>query len=130
MHKPTHIFDDFDALRQDGEQLVKKQKKAGNRRARSDETFARIFHDRVRQLCGHVSATALFILFELDWLILTSKGQNPVMLTNQRLYNMGISRSAKSNALRQLEKAKVIKVERQERKAVLVTHLWFEISAS
>jgi hypothetical protein len=128
MHDPSHIFDDLDALRQDAEQL-KKQKKAGNKRTRSNETFARIPHERGLGLYKKVDGAAWIVLVELDRLILTSKGQNPITLTNERLYNLGMSRNAKHKALRQLENAGVIKVERQEREGVLVTHLWFEISA-
>jgi hypothetical protein len=128
MHDQTNVFDDLDALRRDGEQF-KKQSKASNRRARSGETFARIPHDRGRRLYKKIDAAAWAILIELDWLILTSKGQNPIHLTNERLYEIGMSRNAKLKALRQLESAGVIKVERQGREAVLVTHLWFEISA-
>jgi hypothetical protein len=126
MHDPAHIFDDLDALRRDGEQL-KLQSKANNKRSRSGETFARIPHDRGRRLYKKIDAAAWAILIELDWLILISKGKNPIRLTNERLYDIGMSRNAKLKALRQLESAGVIKVERQEREAVLVTHLWFEI---
>jgi hypothetical protein len=126
MHDPAHIFDDLDALRRDGEQL-KLQSKANNKRSRSGETFARIPHDRGRRLYKKIDAAAWAILIELDWLILISKGKNPIRLTNERLYDIGMSRNAKFKALRQLESAGVIKVERQEREAVLVTHLWFEI---
>jgi Fe-S cluster biosynthesis and repair protein YggX len=125
MHDPAHIFDDLDALRRDGERL-KLQSKANNKRPRSGETFARIPHDRGRQLYKEIDAAAWAILIELDWLILTSKGKNPIHLTNERLYDIGMSRNAKLKALRQLESAGVIKVERQEREVVLVTHLWFE----
>jgi hypothetical protein len=127
MRDPTSVFDDLNALRQDGEQL-KKQMKASNKRARSEETFARIPHDRGLRLYKKIDAAAWVILIELDRLILTSKGQNPIPLTNQRLYDIGMSRNAKFKALRQLEQAGVIKVVRQERGTVLVTHLWFEIS--
>jgi Fe-S cluster biosynthesis and repair protein YggX len=127
MHDPSHIFDNLDALRRDGERL-KKQSKASNKRTRSGETFARIPHDRGRRLYKKIDAAAWAILIELDWLILTSKGQNPIRLTNERLYSIGMSRNAKRKALRQLENAGVIKVERHERGIVLVTHLWFEIS--
>jgi hypothetical protein len=127
MRDPSSVFDDLNALRQDGEQL-KKQMKASNKRARSEETFARIPHHRGLRLYKKIDAAAWVILIELDRLILTSKGQNPIPLTNQRLYDIGMSRNAKFKALRQLEQAGVIKVVRQERGTVLVTHLWFEIS--
>lgn len=128
MHKPTHIFDDLEVLRQDGEQLMAKLKKAGNRRTRSDETFARIFHDRALQLYKHIGGAPWIILSELDRLILVSKGRNPVPFGHERLFAIGMARSTINRALRQLQKAKIIHVERWGRHAkdvTLVTHFWY-----
>ena len=61
MRDPTSVFDDLNALRQDGEQL-KKQMKASNKRARSEETFARIPHDRGLRLYKKIDAAAWVIL--------------------------------------------------------------------
>jgi hypothetical protein len=127
MPDQTNIFDDMDALRRDSVQLKPPSKAGRNRRPRSGETFARIPHDRGLRLYGKISAAAFVILFELDRLILTSRGQNPIPLKHKRLYAVGMARSTINRALRQLQDVKVIRVERWSDggDATLVTHLWF-----
>ncbi|MGC1916317.1 MAG: Lrp/AsnC family transcriptional regulator, partial [Pseudolabrys sp.] len=61
----------------------------------------------------------------LDRLILKGRGRNPVRLTNHRLRELGISRETKQYQLRRLEAAGVIKIETQQRKGTVVTHLWW-----
>jgi hypothetical protein len=109
--------------------LKKQRKTAGGRRGRGDETFARVYHDRALKLFGHItSAAAWVVLIELDRIILTSKARNPVPLDHGRLYAVGMTRSTIYRALRQLQKANVIRVERWAQNAMdgtLVTHLWY-----
>ena len=115
---PTVVFDDIDALRGAMPAVASK-------RTRTTETFARFPHDRAVALHGQISAAGWVILVELDRLILRGRGQNPVRLTNHRLRELGISRETKQYQLRRLEAAGVIKIETQERKGTVVTHLWF-----
>jgi hypothetical protein len=82
---------------------------------------------RTRELPVGVSNAGWKILVELDRLILKGRGRNPVRLTNQRLRELGINRATKQYQLRRLGAAGTIKVETQERKWTLVTHLWFPV---
>jgi hypothetical protein len=95
------------------------------KRARTTETFARFPHERALALPASISNAGWKILIEIDRLILTERGRNPVRLTNHRLRKFGIERDTKLYQLRQLEAAGVVKVETEERKGTLVTHLWY-----
>jgi hypothetical protein len=102
--------------------------KGTGRRARTTETFARIPHQRGLQLYRHIGGAAWVVLIELDRLIFKAGGRNPIRLTNQNLQAIGMPRSTKAKALRQLQDAGVITVQLQGREAVLVTHLWHPVS--
>jgi hypothetical protein len=118
---PTDVFDNLEALRRE-----QQQNNVTQRRTRLRETFARIPHNRGLSLHRHnIGSTAWTILIELDRLILTSKGRNPVKLTNHSLRALGISRKTKLRALQKLEAAGVISVEQRGREAPWVTHLWY-----
>jgi len=117
---PTAVFDDLDALREAMPAVATK-------RTRSAETFARFPHERALALRGRIRANAWVILIELDRQIFKSRGRNPVRLTNHRLRELGITRWAKQRHLRRLEAVGVIRVETEERKWTLVTHLWFPV---
>jgi hypothetical protein len=117
---PAAVFDDLDALRREMPAVATK-------RARTVETFARFPHERALALQGQISAAGWIILVELDRLILKGRGRNPVRLTNHRLRELGINRETKQYQLRRLEVAGVVKVETQERKGTVVTHLWFPV---
>jgi hypothetical protein len=127
MDDTTNVFDNLDALRKETEQLD--MPKSTGKRARSQETFARIYHDRALQLYGRIGAAAWVVLIELDRLILESSGhQNPIPFNHDRLFAVGMTRSAIYKALRQLQKAKVIQVKhwgRHAKDVTLVTHLWY-----
>jgi hypothetical protein len=102
--------------------------KAAPRRARSEETFARIPHERALKLYKRIRSAPWTIVFELDRIILMSKGRNPVPLNHERLYAAGMTRSAIYKALQQLQKAGVIRVEHWAKHAkddTLVTHCWY-----
>ena len=71
------------------------------------ETFARIPHERGLKLYGRIGAAAWAVLIELDRQILKPR-KNPIHLTNQNLEAVGMSRSTKKKALRQLQNAGVI----------------------
>jgi DNA-binding transcriptional ArsR family regulator len=117
---PAVVFDDLDALREVMPAVATK-------RARSTETFARFPHERTLGLRGRIGADAWILLIEIDRLILKGRGRNPIRLTNHRLRELGISRSAKQRHLRQLEVAGVVKVQTEGRKWTVVTHLWFPV---
>jgi hypothetical protein len=97
---------------------------ARRKRAPAKETFARIPHKRGMELYEHIGGAAWVILLELDRLIFKSFGRNPIRLANHNLDAVGVSRNAKSKALRQLQDAGVITVDQQGREAAMVTHLW------
>src|SRR5262245_1127162 len=114
---PTDIFKDLDALRQG---------KPSGCRQRAAETFARIPHDRALALRPRPSGTAWLLLFELDRLILRSHGRNPIRLSSARLRGTGISHRSRKRALRGLEAAGAVRVERQGKgQPPLVLHLWY-----
>lgn len=97
------------------------------RRPRSEETFARIPHDRARKLFRHLGRPAWMLLIELDRLILTGRGRNPLKLTSEALRGSGLTRRQIERGLYQLEHAKIITVERKRGRCPLVTHLWYPI---
>jgi hypothetical protein len=116
---PSDVFDDLDALR------ARMPAVTMDKRTRTTETFARFPHDRALAMPTSISNAGWKILVELDRLILKGRGRNPVRLTNHRLRELGISRETKQYQLRRLEAAGVIKIETQQRKGAVVTHLWF-----
>jgi hypothetical protein len=129
---PTDIFDDLDGLRRasGGSNRAPQGVSTGRgRRAPTKETFVRIPYERVLQLYGRVGAAALFVLFEIDHLIFKARGQNPVRLTNKNLRTIGMPRNTKARALRQLQDAGVIRIERRGKEAVLVTLSWYPVSS-
>jgi hypothetical protein len=114
------VFDDLAKLRQDDLANVPL------RRQRLTETFARVPHDKALELGRKIDGAAWVILIELDRIILKHHGQNPVKLISGRLRAAGINKRTRSVALRQLEAAGVIRVERRKHGlAPRVTHLWF-----
>jgi hypothetical protein len=117
---PATVFDDLAALREAMPPVATK-------RARTTETFARFPHERAMALPTSISNAGWKILVEIDRLILEGRGRNPVRLTNHRLRKFGIERDTKLSQLRQLEAAGVVKVETEERKGTLVTHLWYPV---
>jgi hypothetical protein len=116
------MSDDFDvdALKINGKLSTDKRP----RRRRTKEYFARIPHKRGLELYKHLGGAAWAVLIEIDRQIL-KRGKNPIRLTNQNLEKVGMTRSTKSKALRQLHKAGVIILDQQGHGAALVTHLWF-----
>jgi DNA-binding MarR family transcriptional regulator len=116
---PGDVFNDLGKLRTD---LA-----APLRRQRTNETFARIPHDRGLELYRHrLSGTAWAVLIELDRLILKASGRNPVRFWSPRLREIGITQHTRTRALRQLEAAGVIKVEQRGKGlSPWVLHLWY-----
>jgi hypothetical protein len=124
-HDPANVFDDLDALRR-AQAAPAGPAFQGQRRQRIAETFARIPHDRARALYRHIGGgPAWMLLIELDRLIFEGRGKNPVKLTYRCRRAAGLTRYTTMRALRQLEAAGVISVERRAGQAPLVTHLWF-----
>lgn len=115
------IFDDLKKL-QDEQTLAVPRK-------RLTETFARIPHDKALELYRHrVSGAAWMVLVELDRRILKARGRNPVKFSSTRLRKLGLTHRTRAYALRQLEAAGVIRVQRLGSGAVpWVTHLWWEL---
>ena len=118
---PADVFDDLDKLRAEMD--------APLRRARAAETFARIPHDKGLVLCRlKIGWAAWAILIELDRLILKARGQNPVPLWSSRLRVAGVVEQTRARALRQLEMAGVIKIEKRgQGLSPWVTHFWYPI---
>ena len=123
------VFDDLDVLRATTPQLTPKAFSGSpRRRQRSTESFARIPYAKGLPLHQHdIGSAGWTILLELDRLILEARGRNPVSLTNYRLRQYGVDRAGKWRALRKLEAAGVIAIERRGREAPLITHLWFPV---
>jgi hypothetical protein len=90
-------------------------------------TWARIPHERALQLHGRIDGAAWIVLIELDRLIFKT-GQNPVRLPNKNLREVGMSRTGKAKALRQLQSAGVVTYKQDGNEAPLVTHSWYPIS--
>jgi hypothetical protein len=125
---PADVFNDLDALRR-AQPAPARPAFQGQRRQRMAETFARIPHNRGRVLGHqHLTGTAWWLLIELDRLIFEGRGKNPVRLTHRRLKAAGLSRFAAMRALRPLEAAGIVSVERRRGRAPLVTSLWFPVA--
>jgi len=127
-HDPASVVDDLDALRQ-AQAAPAGSAFQGQRRQRSSETFARIPHDRGFELNRrNLSGAAWALLIVLDRLIFEGHGKNPVKLTHRWLKAAGLSRFAAMRALRLLESAGVVSVERRRGRAPLVAHRWFPVA--
>src|SRR6516162_11459442 len=120
---PASVFNDLDALRR-AQTAPATPAFQGQRRQRSVETFARIPHDRARELFRHIGGPAWILLIELDRLILEGKGRNPVKLTPAARAAIGLTRWKLDHGLGLLEMARVITVERHRGRSPLITHLW------
>jgi DNA-binding transcriptional ArsR family regulator len=102
---PADVFNNLDEVR--AELSVRM------RRGRSRELFARIPYDWGPKLCqAGIGDAGWAVVFELDRIMLKS-GRNPVHLWSARLKAIGVAHSTRLRALRRLEKAGVIKIERQ-----------------
>jgi hypothetical protein len=128
-HDPASIFNDLDALRKATAASSNNRRSTvptfkAQKRTRTHETFARIPHERAfKELRGIDCAWMLLIV--LDHLILKSKGRNPVKLTSKALRPSGLTRYDVRRALRRLERANVIAVERKRGRCPLIFHLWY-----
>ena len=119
---PSDVFNDLATLRQESVHA----KGSPQRRQRITETFARFPHDRALALYPHIGGPAWALLVELDRLILKGRGKNPVKLSSARMNAAGLNRHARLRALRQLEEAGVVRVERRGKgRSPWVLHLWF-----
>jgi|SRR5215831_11882019 len=128
-HDPASVFDDLDALRRAQAAPAAEPAFQGQRRQRLAETFARIPHDRARELARlKLRGAAWWLLIELDRLIFEGRGKNPVKLTQKWWKVTGLSHDTKTRALQELEKAGVVSIEQRPGRAPLVTHLWFPVA--
>jgi hypothetical protein len=127
------IFDDIDKLRADVATTApstpaQPESPSRSRRAREVETFARIPHNRALKLGLSLDGAAWQVLIELDRLILSQYGKNPVLLWSKRLRSIGLVSGPRIRALRQLEEAGVVTVKRRGKGLSLwVTHLWYPL---
>jgi hypothetical protein len=113
---PADVFNDLDNLRQT----------FAAPRKRTGATFARIPHNQGLALYQKVGGAPWVLLIELDRLVLKGGGRNPVHLWSPRLRKIGLSNHTRTRALRQLEAAGVIKVEKGRKgSGPWVTHLWY-----
>jgi hypothetical protein len=119
---PSSVFDDLSKLQQE-------QRGAPARRTRAMQTFARIPHDAALALYRHrLPCAAWVLLIELDRILLKKRCKNPFKLSSSRLRGIGLRDQTRQRALRQLEAAGVIKVERiGQGMSPWVTHLWFPL---
>ena len=125
-HDPASVFDDLGALRR-AQTAPAGPAFQGQRRQRSVETFARIPHDRARELFRHIGGPAWILLIELDRLILEGKGRNPVKLTPTTRAAIGLTRWKLDHGLGLLETSGAIIVERHRGRSPLITHLWYPV---
>jgi len=121
----SSLFKDVD----ENDPLWAPAKPQPQRRQRLAETFARIPHDKARALYPQLGRAAWALLIELDRLILLGRGQNPVKLTSEALRGSGLTRRQIEWGLRQLERARVITVERKRGRCPLVAHRWHPLRA-
>jgi hypothetical protein len=121
---PASVFDDLDALRR-AQTAPAGPAFQGQRRQRSVETFARIPHDRARDLYRQIGGPAWILLVELDRLVPEGRGRNPVKLTPAVREVVGLSRWKSDHGLGLLEAAGIIRVERHRGRSPLITHLWY-----
>jgi hypothetical protein len=129
----TNIFDDLDKLRADvsaggAAQPVGPEAPLRSRRAREVVEFARLPYDLAFGLYKHVGGAPWIVLVELDRMILSQRGKNPVIFWSPRLRALGLTKHTRARALRQLEAAGVIKVVQRERGlGPWVTHLCYPL---
>jgi hypothetical protein len=133
----TAVFDDMEKLRADLETAAAATtttpegsvgQTLTQRRHRETETFARVPHDRGLELYRRhrISGPAWAVLIELDRMVLTQRGKNPVCFWSPRLRAAGLVRGVRTRALRQLAAAGVVEVEWGTRGlSPLVRHLWY-----
>ena len=139
---PTCIFDDMDKLRAElaaiaptassetpahADSPPPTRSLRPRRRERETETFARIPDDRGLDLYRRrIGGPAWAALIELDRMVLTQCGKNPVCFWSRRLRAAGLVRGVRTRALRQLAAAGVVEVEWGKRGvSPLVRHLWY-----
>ena len=125
MSKDNNVFDlrKFQSKARPPEEA--KPKRAAPKRSRTDETFARIPYHRVTQAYGKLSAAALHVVIELDHQHFQTH-ENPVRLSNQTaLAAMGMHRSTKGKALRELRDVGLISFTQVGQGAFMVTLSWY-----
>ena len=113
-------FDDIDGLRIDPEDPSYVGKVAKARQAKWQRKFVHVpwvWLDRLKvSNRGSTYRLAMFLIYEY-W----RNGGRPIRLSNGMLTSAGITRRSKDRALQELERFKLIKVERHPRKSPLVT---------
>ena len=99
------------------------------RRPLAAKPFARVYLDVADRLFEHrVGGAAWRLLIEIDRLVLTQHGRNPVLLYSRRLRNIGLADHTRLRALRQLAKAGLIEVKSSNRGlSPWVRHLGYPI---
>jgi len=119
------VFDDLDALRQaQAAPAPSRLASRKHRRPKITTKFVAINHALGRRLWEQrVSATAWFLLVELDRLIHEPQGRNPLSLTTMGLASTGLTTRQVDHALRQLEGAGAVAVERHRGRAPVVEAL-------
>ena len=91
---------------------------------RGRERFVQLPYERTLAAAGLVKSAPLAVLVELAYRVFKTR-QNPVTLSNKTLRSVGISRDAKTRALRQLEAAGLVAVSwRGSGRSPLITILW------
>jgi hypothetical protein len=105
-------------------ELAPLQKVSQPRQARSARAkFVKLPYEQILLAAGELQNAQLVVLVELAHLKFKMH-QNPVPLSNTALRSAGMSRMAKLRALRQLQKAGLVRVSWRGQKCPLVTILW------
>jgi hypothetical protein len=98
------------------------------RRPRAETTFVRLPYQQITQLYGRLSAAAFHVMVELDHQHFKNRGKNPLKLTNQTdLAAAGMRRNTKVKALRELQDAGLITLQKEGKGAFVVTMSWHPV---
>ena len=121
-------FDDLDGLKlspETAERLAKAKPRQEAKAKRQARLFAMLPIEQFQSLAAGAKSTLLATILELDRLVLNSYSRsNKVKLSNQRLRQLGISRTGKARALGVLEKHGLVTVVRSGKECPLVTVHW------
>jgi hypothetical protein len=104
------------------------KKATPHRRPRAETTFVRLPYQQITQLYGCLSVAAFHVMVELDHQHFKNRGKNPLKLTNQtNLATAGMRRNTKVKALRELQDAGLVILQKEGNGAFVVTISWHPV---
>jgi hypothetical protein len=104
------------------------KKATPRRRPLAETTFVRLPYQQITQLYGRLSVAAFHVMVELDHQHFKNRGKNPLKLTNQtNLATAGMRRNTKVKALRELQDAGLITLQKEGKGAFVVTISWHPV---